>query len=154
MRFFTIHERPGKAGGDDDLLAVKTGFSWWAAVVPPLWLLRHRLWLGFVAYMVFSTIFGLALELGDIADPAATAIGLALSLLLGAMAHDYRRWTLGRHGWRMVGVLRADSAEDAESLHHRQGGRAVAPAMAAHTSAYHAAPAMRGATDAFPRLLS
>ena len=34
MRFFTLHERPGKTGGEADLLAVKTGFSWWAAVLP------------------------------------------------------------------------------------------------------------------------
>lgn len=152
MRFFTLHERPGKTGGDADLLAVKTGFSWWAAIMPPLWLLRHRLWLGLVAYLLFSTVFGIALELLDVAEPAATAIGIALSLLIGAMAHDYRRWTLGRHGWRMVDVLRAEDAEEAEIRYYRDdrkpAGRAAMPAGVTVTYP------MRGGADAFPRLLS
>jgi len=154
MRFFTLHERPGKTGGDADLLAVKTGFSWWAAVLPPLWLLRHRLWLGFVLYMLFSTVFGFALELADIADPAATALGLALSLLIGVSAHDFRRWTLSRHGWRTVGVLRADTADDAEILFHRMERRAVAPVQTMPVVAATVARPMTGSAEAFPRLLS
>jgi hypothetical protein len=157
MRFFTIHERPGKTGGDADLLAVKTGFSWWAAVLPPLWLLRHRLWLGFVLYMLFSTVFGLALEFADIADPAATALGLALSVLIGVSAHDFRRWTLARHGWRMAGVLRADTADDAESLFHRSGRTAVTPVQTlpvAATMTRPMPPISSGNAEAFPRLFS
>jgi hypothetical protein len=153
MRFFTIHERPAQAGGDTDLLAVKTGFSWWAAVFPPLWLLRHRLWLGLAAYVAFSIVFGLALELGDVADTAASAIGLAVSLLIGAMAHDYRRWSLGRQGWRMVGVLRADSAGEAELAHYAGRPRVAAAPLAAAVAAPAMMP-MRGTADAFPRLLS
>jgi len=153
MRFFTLHERPGKTGGDADLLAVKTGFSWWAAVLPPIWLLWHRLWLGLIAYLLFSTAFGFALELVDMADPAATALGLALSLLIGVSAHDFRRWTLGRHGWRMVGVLRADSAEEAEILFHRSERRLVASVPVTPAAATVPRP-MTGSTDAFPRLLS
>lgn len=151
MRFFTIHERPGKTGGDADLLAVKTGFSWWAAVLPPIWLLWHRLWLGLIAYLLFSTAFGFALELVDMADPAATALGFALSVLIGVSAHDFRRWTLGRHGWRMVGVLRADSAEEAEILFHRSERRRVATVPV--TPAAVMRP-MTGSAEAFPRLLS
>ena len=151
MRFFTIHERPAQTGGAADLLAVKTGFSWWAAVLPPLWLLRHRLWLGLAAYMAFSIVLGLALELGDIADTAVSAIGLGVSLLIGLMAHDYRRWSLARQGWRMVGVRRAETAEAAELAWYADTrGR---PSAAAVDTAPPMLP-LRGPADAFPRLLS
>jgi hypothetical protein len=162
MRFFTIHERPAQSGGDPplllpDVLAVGSGFSWWAAVFPPLWLLRHRLWLGLVFYMLFSILLGIALALGDIADPAATTIGLAISFLIGAGAADYRRWTLQRRGWRFGGVLRAASAVEAEEIYIRDRGAAIAPAgkiAPGKTSglAQTIPPATRG-TEAFPSLL-
>ncbi|WP_298724511.1 DUF2628 domain-containing protein [uncultured Ferrovibrio sp.] len=113
MRFFTLHERPGN-GGDPDLLAVGSGFSWWAALFPLIWLLWHRLWLGLAIYIVAGLLLGLALDLGGIAEPAATVIGLGISFLIGAMAADYRRWTYDRRGYRMVGVVLARDAMEAE----------------------------------------
>lgn len=160
MRFYTIHERPAqKAGGDaevlaPDVLAVASGFRWWAAIAPLLWLLWHRLWLGFALYLLFSVVLGIAFALGDIAEPAATAIGLAVSLLIGFSAADYRRWTLERRGWRLVAVLRAEASIDAEDLYIRNR-RADARVAVPQPQAF-APPvlpvASRGA-DAFPRLL-
>jgi len=148
MRFFTLHERPGRTGADPQVVAVGNSFSWWAALFPPLWLLRHRLWLGLAAYLLLSLIWGIALELGDIAEPAATVLALGTSFLIGAMAADYRRWTLARRGWRFMGVLRAESAREAEERFIRSHAMAAQPA---------AAPAPRTLpptqSDAFPRLV-
>src|SRR3546814_4094525 len=101
MRFFTLHERPGNGG---DVIAVASGFSWAAALVPLLWLLWHRLWLGLAGYVVFSIVLGLVTEFGGIADPAAALIALAVGFLIGCTAADFRRWTLARRGWRLAGV--------------------------------------------------
>ncbi|MFN4163303.1 MAG: DUF2628 domain-containing protein [Ferrovibrio sp.] len=154
MRFFTLHERPGKTGGDPQVVAVGSGFSWWAAIVPPLWLLRHRLWLGLIGYLLLSLLWGAALELGDIAEPAATVLALGLSFLIGAMAADYRRWTLARRGWRFVDVQRAEDAAEAEERYIR--GRAVSAAASAPTGAATAPVRIllpQQQTDAFPRLV-
>lgn len=162
MRFFTIHERPAKSGGDPEVLAVASGFRWIAAIAPILWLLWCRLWLGFALYLAFSILLGVALALGDIAEPAATAIGIAVSFLIGATAAEYRRWTLQRRGWRLVGVLRAASAVEAEEMYIRnRDALSVVPVAPATTSgtAQGFPPAVlpglspaRG-TEAFPRLL-
>lgn len=155
MRFYTIHERPAQtAGGDADVLAIASGFRWWAAIMPIVWLLWHRLWLGLTLYLLFSVVLGTALALGDIAEPAATAIGLAVSLLIGFSAADYWRWTLERRGWRLVAVLRADAAVDAEELYLRNrgvGGAARAAAPSPHIPSAMLPSARSG--DAFPRLL-
>lgn len=164
MRFYTIHERPAqRAGGDADVLAIASGFRWWAAIMPLVWLLWHRLWLGLALYLLFSIALGIAFALGDIAEPAATAIGLAVSLLIGFGAADYWRWTLERKGWRLVAVLRAEAAIDAEDLYIRNRGasRAAPPAVAGVPTPQTFPPAMlppaasmpsRGG-EAFPRLL-
>jgi hypothetical protein len=159
MRFFTIHERPARGGGDPEVLAVASGFRWWAALLPPLWLLWHRLWLGLIAYIVFSTVLGVLLDIGGIADPAATAIGIAVSFLIGACAADYRRWTLARRGWQLAGVLRASNAAEAEDIYIRNRG--VSPAVTVRPAPPQTFPAPalpvtqsapRG-TEAFPSLL-
>lgn len=162
MRFYTIHERPAqKAGGDaevlaPDILAVASGFRWWAAIAPMVWLLWHRLWLGFVLYMLFSVALGIAFALGDIAEPAATAIGLAVSLLIGLSAADYWRWTLERRGWRLVAVLRADASVDAEELYIRNRRAGTPPVRQAVLPAPSVSGAVMSAgrgSEAFPRLL-
>ncbi len=157
MRFYTIHERPAQtAGGDAEVLAIESGFRWWAAIMPLVWLLWHRLWLGFALYMLFSLALGIAFALGDIAEPAATAIGLAVSLLIGFGAADYRRWTLERRGWRLVAVLRADAATDAEELYIRHRGAGGSPLTVRPQPQAFVQPSLptasRGA-EAFPRLL-
>lgn len=159
MRFFTIHERPAQTGGDPEVLAIASGFRWWAALLPPLWLLWHRLWLGLLGYVLFSLVLGTALDLGGIADPAATAIGIAVSFLIGATAADYQRWTLARRGWQLVAVLRAANAADAEALYIRNRGAARAVAIQPAVSQNFPPPSLPGAppvgrgTEAFPRLL-
>lgn len=155
MRFFTIHERPARSGSD--LIAVASGFSWFAAILPLVWFLWHRLWLGLIAYFLFGTLLGLALELAGIAEPAGLVIAIAVSFLIGAMAADYRRWTYARHGWEARGVVLADSAWDAEqryirSLDSRNSGRGTAPPSS--PAALPPAPfPPRGGNDAFPRLV-
>lgn len=153
MRFFTLHERPGQTGGDPQVVAVGSGFSWWAAIMPPLWLLRHRLWLGLIGYLLLSLLWGVALELGDIAEPAATVLALGLSFLIGAMAADYRRWTLARRGWRFVDVQRAEDAAEAEERYIRRRATSVAPTQAGAATAPVRILLPQQQTDAFPRLV-
>jgi len=52
MSIYTVHEPPLKAGEStpdpDRFVFVRDGFSFWAFLLAPLWMLRHRLWLVFV----------------------------------------------------------------------------------------------------------
>lgn len=150
MRFYTIHERPAKDGGSD-LIAVPGGFSWFAAILPLVWFLWHKLWLGLLAYFILGTLLGMLLEFAGIAEPAGMVIAVAVSFLIGAMAGDYRRWTYARHGWIERGVVLADSAWDAEQRYilTRGSHAAARPAVSV------APPAIipRGGNDVFPRLV-
>ncbi|MFC3675602.1 DUF2628 domain-containing protein [Ferrovibrio xuzhouensis] len=151
MRFFTLHERPGNGG---DVIAVASGFSWAAALVPLLWLLWHRLWLGLAGYVVFSVALGLVTEFGGIADPAAALIALAVGFLIGCMAADFRRWTLARRGWRLAGVVLAGSAAEAEARWlHAPENRRAATARPAGAQPSPAAARPGPADSAFPRLV-
>lgn len=150
MRFFTIHERPARSGSD--LIAVASGFSWFAALLPLPWLLWHRLWLGLAAYFLLGSLLGLLLDLGGIAEPAGMVIAAAVSFLIGAMAADYRRWTYARHGWALRGIVLADNAWDAEQRYIRSQVGRTAPLATAASPLPNPAPP-RGGHDVIPRLV-
>ena len=56
MSVYTVHEPPlraGAAASDVERFAfVRDGFSWWAFLFAPLWMLRHRMWLVLIGYVV------------------------------------------------------------------------------------------------------
>ena len=56
MSVYTVHEPPTRAGAaasDVERFAfVRDGFSWWAFLFAPLWMLRHRMWLVLIGYVV------------------------------------------------------------------------------------------------------
>jgi Protein of unknown function (DUF2628) len=118
MSVYTVHEPPlraGAAASDVERFAfVRDGFSWWAFLFAPLWMLRHRMWLVFVCYAVISV--GLATLVRIFGVPAAVVglIGLLISLLVGLEASTLRRFTLGGRGWKNLGVVSGDDREDAE----------------------------------------
>jgi hypothetical protein len=118
MSVYTVHEPPlraGAAASDVERFAfVRDGFSWWAFLFAPLWMLRHRMWLVFVCYAVISG--GLATLVRIFGVPAAVVglIGLLISLLVGLEAGTLRRFTLDGRGWKNLGVVSGDDREDAE----------------------------------------
>ena len=61
MAVYTVHEPPPKRfqsePDPDRFVFVRDGFSFWAFLLGPLWMLRHRMWLVLIAYMVLA--FGL-----------------------------------------------------------------------------------------------
>jgi hypothetical protein len=121
MPVYTVHEPPRSGRHrDDDALAhstrfvfVRDGFHFWAFLLGPLWMLRHRLWLEFIAYCVFAA--GLTFALTRLGVPAGAApAALLLALLIGMEASSLRRWKLTRRGFTNLGVVVGDGLEDAE----------------------------------------
>src|ERR1700735_695931 len=118
MSVYTVHEPPlraGTAASDVERFAfVRDGFSWWAFLFAPLWMLRHRMWLGVVCFAVISG--GLATLVRILGVPAAVVglIGLLISLLVGLEAGTLRRFTLDGRGWKNLGVVSGDDREGAD----------------------------------------
>jgi hypothetical protein len=122
MPVYTVHEPPRD---DSDLEAdalahttrfvfVRDGFHFWAFLLAPLWMLRHRMWLECIAYLLLlgALTFGLV-RLG-VAGSAGLWVALLLSLLVGMEAPSMRRWKLSRRGFADVGLVVGDDRESAE----------------------------------------
>jgi hypothetical protein len=118
MSIYTVHEPPLKvresAPDPERFVFVRDGFSFWAFLLSPLWMLRYRLWLAFAGYVIVAIALQVALRLvGASAMVAITATTL-LSLLVGFEAATLRRFTLSRRGWNSVGIVVGDDLESAE----------------------------------------
>ena len=118
MSVYTVHIPPSTAkrsgSGPERFVFVRDGFSFWAFVLAPLWMLWHRLWLVFLGYCVLA----IALQAGLRAIGASFGVrltaGALLALLVGLEAATLRRFTLARRGWTNAGIVVGDDIESAE----------------------------------------
>jgi hypothetical protein len=135
MAVYTVHEPPPRAGevaaDPERFVFVRDGFHFWAFLLGPLWMLRYRLWLVLVLYLVVMAVLHAALWALGIAVGLRLATDLLLAILVGLEAPTLRRWTLGRRRWLTLGVVVADDVEMAErrffDTWNRDGGPSQRP---------------------------
>ena len=112
----TIHEPPAPPADRIDraeqLVFVRDGFSWLAFLFAPIWLLAHRLWWAFLAYVVAALILDQILAFAGM--PGSPLGVLALNLIVGFEADSLRRWGLARRGWRLLGSITGRNLDDCE----------------------------------------
>ncbi|MGB7257540.1 MAG: DUF2628 domain-containing protein [Pseudolabrys sp.] len=118
MPTYTVHEPPlrkGEAVPNADRFAfVRDGFYFWAFLLPPVWMLLHRLWMVLLLYVIVNAIIGVALfALGAPAEVKFIA-GVLIGLLAGLEAATLWRWTLTRRKWKTVAVVIGEDRELAE----------------------------------------
>ena len=118
MATYTVHEPPHPSGNtiaDADRLAfVRDGFYGWAFLLGPIWMIRRRLWLVLLLYLIISVGLMVALWAIGASGVAQVLVDLLLMILVGTEAATLRRWTLARRGWRNVGVVVGEDGESAE----------------------------------------
>src|SRR3954467_8496723 len=119
MPIYTVHEPPQRR--DDDALAhtarvrfVRDGFHFWAFLLTPLWMLRHRLWIELIAYLLIVGGAVFVLRRVGIEEEAGFWVALFLAGLVGMEASSLLRWKLARRGFEQVGVVVGDRLEGAE----------------------------------------
>jgi hypothetical protein len=118
MPVYTVHEPPPKryevAGDPDRFVFVRDGFSFWAFLFGPLWMLRHRMWLVLLGYVLLVIALEVIQQALRVSSSATFMVSLLLMLLVGFEAATLRRFTLGRRKWVNVGVIVGDDLESAE----------------------------------------
>src|ERR1700730_11974820 len=101
MPVYTVHA-PNASRADlratDRFTFVRDGFHVWAALLGPVWLIWHRLWLGLIGWG------GAGIFLAN----------LLIALLMGFEAASLERRTLSRGNWRQLDIVVGDDEEQAE----------------------------------------
>src|SRR5436190_18518195 len=112
MAVYTVHEPPMRrydiSGDPDRFVFVRDGFSFWAFLLGPLWMLRHRMWLVFFGYLLLMAALETAFRLVGSSFAQRVIAGLLVAALIGLEAPTLRRFTLARSKWRNVGIIVGD----------------------------------------------
>jgi hypothetical protein len=118
MPVYTVHEPQQR---DNDVLThtariafVRDGFHFWAFLLGPLWLLRHRMWLEFIAYLIIVGGITFAIARLGVTDSAGAIVAFLIAILLGMEAPSLRRWKLARRGFDYRGVIVGEDRDHAE----------------------------------------
>src|SRR3954451_21509118 len=139
MPVYTVHEPLRR---DDELLAhtarfafVRDGFHFWAFLLAPFWMLRYRLWLELIAYLLLIGGLTFALRRLGVEGSAGGLVWFLMSLLVGIEASSLLRWKLARRGFDNLGVVVAEDQDIAERRFFdgwvNESGRLAARARAA-----------------------
>jgi hypothetical protein len=117
MPVYTVHAPTTNEAGNaatDRFAFVRDGFHVWAAVLGPLWLIWHRLWLALLGWIVVTLAVDIGLARLGAGGTAIFLANVLIALLMGFEAASLRRWTLSRHNWRQLDIVVADDEEAAE----------------------------------------
>jgi len=87
-------------------------FSWFAALLPPVFALVHGLWLELVGWVIVVVLLSLGSDV--IGDDVAFWIYVVFAVWIGFEAAALRRSALKRHGWRYRTDVIAASEDLAE----------------------------------------
>jgi len=117
MPVYTVHA-PVNSGADlsaaDKFTFVRDGFHFWAAVLSPVWLVWHRLWLALIGWIAVTVAVEFGLMALGAGRGAIFAADVLIAILMGLEAATLQRWTLSRRNWRQVDIVVADNKESAE----------------------------------------
>jgi hypothetical protein len=142
MPIYTVHEPPRR---DDELLAhtarfrfVRDGFHFWAFLLAPFWMLRHRLWLELIAYLLLVGGVTFALAASD--SRKAHGAGLVCDRsLVGSKPRAVALEACAR-GFENLGVVVGEIRRMPSGVLRRLGARQRAPRLPLRGPAFAAAP--------------
>jgi hypothetical protein len=117
MPVYTVHAPVTNNAGvrtTDGFAFVRDGFHFWAAILSPVWLIWHRLWLALIGWIIVIFAMDIALTRLGAGSAAVLSADIMVALLMGLEAASLRRWTLSRRNWRQLDIVVADDEEAAE----------------------------------------
>jgi hypothetical protein len=117
MPVYTVHApvmNDAGIGAADKFAFVRDGFHFWAALLGPVWLLWHGLWLALIGWIAVMAAVGFGMSALGVGGNAIFLVDILLALLMGFEAASLRRWTLSRHNWRQLDIVVAEDWESAE----------------------------------------
>lgn len=117
-------------------------FSAWAFVFTPFWLLRHRLWLGFLVWLVLFIAITMIGNLLGFGPYSALAAMYFPAFIFGLEGVNLRARKLMRKGYRDAAVVIAEDLETAERRFFEtwKNAPSEAPMKSDHPSAPNASP--------------
>ena len=149
MAEYTVYEPRIPAADPVDraeqLVFVKDGFHWWAAIFPALWLIVKGLWLELLVCLVVVAALTSGLEALGVNGSIRGTLLLIAQVVFGFEAGTIQGAALERRGGRRVGYIEGRNLADSE---RRFFGEWL-PSQGYAPAGSHAGPMPKGPVAAF-----
>jgi Protein of unknown function (DUF2628) len=117
----------GRAGSSANAAFIRDGFSWPGFLLPPLWLLWHRLWIE-AALAIAAAVLAAGLQWLTGLATTAPLLWLLVAVFVGLEGNALRVAALSRRGWHSWGVVEAGNLDDADTHYAAETATAEAGA--------------------------
>jgi hypothetical protein len=108
-KIFNVYEKPEVAEPTERVELVREGFSFFAFALNVFWLIFNRMWWVLLGYIIVGVALALGAQMLHLSEVSVMLLQLWINLLLGFHAYDLQGWVMKRRGYRMAGVLVAES---------------------------------------------
>lgn len=108
-KIFAVYEKPEASDPADRVVLVREGFSFGAFIFNVFWLVYKRLWLVMALYFALAVIVAMACQMLQVSEATQLYAQTLLQVLLAYHARDLEGWTLRRRGYRLAGILAAET---------------------------------------------
>jgi hypothetical protein len=127
--YLVFEPADGGRGADsaDDVVFLREKFYWLALLFAPLWLLWHRLWLGFLGWLLVVILLGVAAYALGLNQQVSAVVAWLPSLVLAFEGSELRRRKLLRAGYLDGGVAVGADLDDAERRYFSDWSVRAAP---------------------------
>ncbi len=123
MQTYTIHApmEDGRSLEERalDYQFIKEGFSIWAALFGPFWLLVKGMWLETLGYFLAVIGLALALQLLGLNEEAISAFIWVANFIFALFARDIERLHYERSGFNLIGVVNGKTKDECEARYFR-----------------------------------
>jgi hypothetical protein len=126
MAVFTVHIPQDGLSAPEKVIFLREGFSIWAFIFGPIWLLYKRAWLAAALWTAALALVAFAGAKLGASELAMSIVGTAMGAALGFEGNRLVAWTLTRRGYDERAVVLGDDMEHAETSFFTQW-RGVAP---------------------------
>ncbi len=117
-KIFNAYEKPEAAEPTERVELLREGFSFFAFALNFFWLIFHRMWWVLLGYVALMLALGVAVQVLKLPETTMILLQTFINLLLGFHAYDLQGWVLKRKGYRLAGVLVAESELSAQRRYY------------------------------------
>lgn len=117
-KIFNVYEKPEAAEPTERVELVREGFSFFAFALNIFWLIFNRMWWVLLGYVAVAVVLAVGAQMLHLSEVSVMLLQMWLNLLLAFHAYDLQGWVLKRRGYRLAGVLVAQSELEAQRRYY------------------------------------
>jgi len=118
VQTYTIYERRPAPENIErrvaKLVFVKEGFSFYAFLVPPVWMIVNHMWWEFGGFLALTIFVNGILALLGVGEDVIPLVGLVINLIFAFEARDLHRYALERKGYLLAAIVSGRNLDECE----------------------------------------